>query len=167
MECRERRVALIALILLLPLPAAAITGLMIWQYGQVAGWYVGCGLVLLWLWAWRQVLSRSVVLIIDDVGIEDRRNGLGIIPWEDILRIEEEYGQDQPNIRIHVVEPEKYLAILPWWRRAMNPILRPIKKDVWVISCLAVEPGEEVIWAYLRKHHGVLTGMGRGTGEPD
>lgn len=64
-----------------------------------------------------RLFKREPVVIIDEVGIEDIRNGLGIIPWEEIGVILVIHMKLSKLISIETTDERSLLSIVPWYRK--------------------------------------------------
>lgn len=69
----------------------------------------------------KMVISNKIILQVDEVGIYDRTSyiSLGQISWEDIKEINYKTLLDQEFIAIELVDDDKYLKRLNWFKRRL------------------------------------------------
>lgn len=83
----------------------------------VAGWIgvvaFGVGFVVVPL----QLSRTTPQIIINDLGIDDRRAGWGLIAWSDIRRISVARFYATKFLSIEVENPQIYLARMPFYKR--------------------------------------------------
>lgn len=64
-----------------------------------------------------RLFKRGPVIIIDEVGIEDVRTDVGIIPWEEITSILVKRVNLISFITIEVTDEKKLFSIIPWYKK--------------------------------------------------
>lgn len=171
LECSIRRGKLLAIIILVPFPAAAISALLGFKAASLFGDAIGISISvfiatlfsLFWLRCWYNLLFRRIVLIINEFGIEDRRIGVGVIAWADIERISLIRGRDEPHIVIHVHQEAKSFFIMPFHQRLwiglrqlirMNSLRNLIGVNPLIIDCFALTPDFNEIWSCINAYYG-------------
>ncbi len=70
----------------------------------------GGGLFLVLSMAWEQ--SSAAVLVMNEEGITDRRLGVGLMLWTDILEVQIESRYSSQFICLRMQDPEKYISRL-------------------------------------------------------
>ena len=123
----------------------------------VVGWFgavfFGLCAVKIFIQAWQ----GGPRIVISDLGIDDRRGGLGLIRWEDIQAVWIQYLSSNRFMCIDLDEPERYLANLPWysrWLARANPILG---FSQLTLSFSALTPGLDEAMAFIRSRYAVST----------
>lgn len=159
LECRLRKGKLLAIIVLLPFPAAAASLLLgWWWFGSVVGaraglWASGAIGVLIaafWLRLIYEFIVHDVVVIIDEAGIEDRRNGLGVLQWEDIEHVGVERDREGVAFRIRLRDEAAYLRRLPAWRQICVKARRAWMLERGIkLECWTIKPGEDALGEWL------------------
>jgi len=105
-----------------------------------------------------QLVRRGAIVTIDQQGVFDARNGLGLIPWADIRTLQimrrsfwlgSKRGIDY--IGVHLNNPTPYLLRLPGWKRRLTMFGLRQGMPFAEISFLGLTPGVEEAAAYLRE----------------
>lgn len=105
------------------------------------------------------LFRRSAQVVIDEQGIEDRRSGIGPIPWTDIQRIQyfRQGRTAPPSLIMRVRDRSRYYPKVRGyssWIKGMEK--RLALEDTLTINFIALKPGFPQAWQYLQKHHGDL-----------
>jgi hypothetical protein len=92
-------------------------------------------------------LRRGPVVVIDDRGIDYRRFGVGRIEWVDVSGL---MYLGNSLLGIDVVDPEKYLARMPLWLRAMSRLNRACGYQPILVPFHTLRPGISEVREYLQ-----------------
>jgi hypothetical protein len=126
-------------------------------FPRVVGWigvgFFGLGFVVIPIMWFR----TDAQVIIDEEGIEDRRQGIGVIRWEEIRSLSVGSIEGTRFLCVNLIDPEKYHSRLPRWKRPMVAANRFLGVHGVPIGFSGLSPGIEEVWAYLQARH-------RGTG---
>lgn len=121
---------------------------------QVFGWlgvcFFGLGLVII---PARFFRSRPEV-VIDRRGIEDRRLGIGLIPWEDVIGVSVRAIRSSKFLSVEVSEPGKYLTRYKPWQRQMARANRALGFSEISIAFTGLSPSLAVAWKYIEQVYG-------------
>ncbi len=104
-----------------------------------------------------RITGPEPIIVIDELGIEDLRSGLGKIPWRDIASLE---------IRSHLGEEFLYIetARADWYLGDGVPMSTVTRNStntsaLWM-SLKGVSPSASRVRSYLTKNHGAIMGGG-------
>jgi hypothetical protein len=101
-------------------------------------------------------------VLINAHGIEDRRLKLGVIPWQDIRGLSIGSVNSAKFLCIDLVDPEKYLSMMPRWKRHLASANQALGFSALSISFSSLSPGLKEVWAYLQAQGELLDGGRRG-----
>lgn len=126
----------------------------------IGGGLIAIGLLCLYVIGF-QLMRRGPIVTIDQQGILDVRNGLGLIPWSDIrdLRVSRQRIRSNRGIErigIYLVDPTPYLLRLPGWKRALTQFGLRQGMPVAEISFVGLTPGIKEAVAFLRQGSRVM-----------
>ena len=117
---------------------------------RVVGWsgvvFFGLGFVV----APIMMLRNGPQVIISDEGIEDRRQKLGVIRWEEIRSLSVGSVQSAMFLRVELSDPERTLSRLPPWKRRLAELNRVLGFPGLSISFSGLSPGLREAWAHLQ-----------------
>jgi hypothetical protein len=102
------------------------------------------------------MFRRGPQLVIDDAGIEDRRQKMGVIRWEDIRSLSIGSVSSAKFLCVELTDPEKYLSRVPRWRRALASMNPKMGFPEVTISFSGLRPGLEEVWAFLQSRNARL-----------
>ncbi|HEX3314436.1 MAG TPA: STM3941 family protein [Gemmataceae bacterium] len=152
MECRNSKTKLLGLFLLTCALGAGsyfCTTLPSLK-AQIAGWlgvaFFGLGAVAVPV----RALRGGPQVVIDDDGIDDRRLNVGVIRWEDIRSLSIGTVKSSKFLCIEVAEPEKYLRVLPAWKRKLAELNGALGFPPLTISFTGLSPGIDEVWDHLQ-----------------
>jgi hypothetical protein len=125
---------------------------------RVVGWigvsFFGLGFIALPI----QFFRAGPQVVINDEGIEDRRDRLGIIRWGDIRSLSIGLVSSAKFLCVEVADPERYLSRLPRWGRSLTAATKALGLPALTIGFSGLSPGLKEAWAYLQARHSRLTG---------
>jgi hypothetical protein len=159
MECRAtslQKLGLIAL-LLVGFGLTAISTGTIFQNAtpplvvRIAGWIGLVGLVLL-LPFLRCFFSQRAVVVVSDVGIDDARLGLGLIPWRDIASTSVIYLRNQPKLQLWLRDSRGYMQRWSIPRRVMGRVAIAMGSSPFSMNFLFLTPGFRPVVNYVTRH---------------
>ncbi len=117
---------------------------------QIFGWlgvfFFGLSLLLIPV----RLIRGGVVVLIDDVGIEDRRTGIGTVPWEDIRALRIVKIKSTRLLCVDVTDPEKYMSILSPYKRLLAKSNIALGFSPVTIGFVGLTPSQREVWEYLR-----------------
>jgi hypothetical protein len=122
----------------------------------VFGWIGVAFFGLAGLAAIAQLFRKGPQLVFSEDGIEDRRWGVGPIPWAEVVAVWIGSVESSKFLCVQVLDPEPYLQSMPFHRRWLarrNPALgfAPIS-----LAFMGLSPSIEVVWEYLCRQPGVV-----------
>lgn len=117
---------------------------------QVVGW-IGVGFFGLGFIAFPVMFFRSgPQVVINDEGIEDRRQKIGMIRWEDVWLLSIGSVSSAKFLCVDLSDPEKYLSRLPRWGRWVAATNEKLGYSALTIGFSGLSPGLKEVWAYLQ-----------------
>jgi hypothetical protein len=133
------------------------------RFGRMLAFLVfGCLLIMMGLLCLYvvsiQLVRRGAIVTIDQQGLMDARNGVGLISWADIRSLQitrrsfwlgGKCGIDY--IGVYLDNPTPYLLRLPGWKRRLTVLGLRQGMPFAEISFLGLTPGVEEAAAYLRE----------------
>ena len=129
-------------------------------FSRAVGWvgvgFFGLGFIVIPIMWFR----TGAQVVINDEGIEDIRQKIGVIRWEDIRGLWIGRVESTKFLCIELVDSEKYLSRLPRWTRPLTAATRAIGFPPLTIGFTGLSPGLEEVWAYLQSRENWL---GRGS----
>lgn len=155
MECRAsvpRTLGLCVLAILMTTASYSLTWL-----GEpipvIVGWIGAVFFGLCTVRIYIQALQGGPRIIISDLGIEDRRTGLGLIRWKDIREVRIQHMKSNRFMCIDVEEPERYLADLPWYRRWLARANAALGFSKLTLNFSAMTPGLDEAMAFIHSRY--------------
>jgi hypothetical protein len=125
---------------------------------RVVGW-IGVGFFGLGFIAFPVMFFRTAPqVIINDQGIEDRRQKIGVIRWDDIRSLSIGSVKSARFLCLEVADPEKYLCRLPRWKRSLVAANEALGFPALTIGFSGLSPGLKEVWAYLQARDSMLSG---------
>lgn len=118
----------------------------------VIGWLLIVGFGAGFVVCLREALSRQPRLLIDEEGIEDRRLGLGKIPWTEILDVRLVRMQRVPLLALFLRDPGPWLEKLPRFRRWAARTNQRMGLSPFVISLAATKQKAGKVHDLVREH---------------
>jgi hypothetical protein len=129
---------------------------------RAVGWFgvvfFGLGFIMIPV----KLVTSGPQVMINDEGIEARRLGVGLIPWQDIDSLSLASVNRTRFLNIWVTDPEKYISILPKWKRAVALIQQKMGFSVLTLTFSGLSPGIDEVWTYLKDRD--FYGKKEGTG---
>lgn len=122
----------------------------------LVGWFgvafFGLGGVL----AIAQLFRKGPQVVFGPDGIEDRRWGLGPIPWEEVVGVWIGTVEGGKFLCVQVRDPEPYLRSLPAHRRWLARRNPALGFGHLTVAFVGLSPPIEVVWDYLCSCPGVV-----------
>ena len=100
-----------------------------------------------------QLFRSGPAIVFDEIGIEDRRCSMGVIPWVEISSIKKVTIEKTSFIGICVVEPERYLNRLPMHQRALIKVAESMGAPMISLSFVGLSPSLDIAWKYIQERH--------------
>jgi hypothetical protein len=107
-------------------------------FGVFAAWF---GLKLM--------LRKGPTLIINESGINDKRLGVGQIPWTAVSSVSAYEVRNKPFIELWLSDESTYVSRLPRWQRMYAPIVKVTGHSPFVISMTFLTPGFKPVYEYV------------------
>ena len=118
----------------------------------VVGWLLVAGFGACFAVSVGQAFTRDPRLVIDGEGIEDRRLGLGKIPWSEIRELRLVRMHRVPLLALSLRDPAPWLERLPRLRRFAARTNQRMGLSPFVISLAATKQKAEAVHAIVREH---------------
>jgi hypothetical protein len=99
-------------------------------FGVPAAWF---GLQLMF--------RKGPTLTINESGIDDKRLGVGQIPWTAISSVSAYEVRNNPLIELWLSDESTYVSRMPRWQRMYAPIAKATGHSPFVISTTFLTPG--------------------------
>ncbi len=123
---------------------------------RVVGW-IGVGFFGLGFIAFPVMFFRTgAQIVINDEGIEDCRQKIGVIRWEDIRSLSIGSVYSAKFLCVEVADTEKYLSQLPRWKRSYAAVNEALGFPALTIGFSGLSPGLKEVWAYLQARESML-----------
>ncbi len=116
---------------------------------RVVAWF---GIVFGVLAAWfglKLMFRKGPTLIINEFGIDDKRIGVGQIPWTAISSVSAYKVRNKPFIELWLSDESAYIARLSRWQRMYVPIAKATGNSPFVISTTWLTPGFRPVYEYI------------------
>lgn len=97
-----------------------------------------------------QLFRRGATVVIDELGVSDRRMGVGRIPWEDIASVSVGQVKRQRFISLWLRNEEQYLSRGPARRRWVAAVNRALGFSPFYMSFTGLTPGLDDAYARLK-----------------
>ena len=157
LECRTSPIKMA----LLFIGCAALVAVCYWCTGiptikaQLAGWgglvFFGAGLIIIPIQAVRQ---RGAVLTFSPTGVEDRRFGLGLVPWDEVVHVQVQSVRDQRFLCLYLRDEAPYLARMSWYKRMLATANRNMGFPLVSIGFIGlhgrIEDAERYAWRHVQ-----------------
>jgi hypothetical protein len=95
-------------------------------------------------------LRWGAVIVINEFGIEDRRWGTGVIPWEDIESMSIYSVENCACLQLWVKDPAKYVTRMSWWNRKISDFNKSSGFSPIQLDFVAVSPGIDEAIRYIK-----------------
>ena len=116
---------------------------------RVLAWLgIAIGVLAAWLGI-QQMIRKGPTLIINESGIDDKRLGVGQIPWTAISSISAYAVRNKPIIELWLSDESTYVSRLPRWQRMYAPIAKATGHSPFVISMTFLTPGFRPVYEYI------------------
>jgi len=113
--------------------------------------FVACAIVICTRW-----LQKGPQIVLDQFGIEDRRQSLGVVEWCDIQRVSIREIHGAEFLALDVENPEKYLSRLSRWSRWGSRSLVRQGYPAIAISFTFVDPSLDQVLQFIQRNHAKL-----------
>jgi hypothetical protein len=117
---------------------------------RVAGW-VGVILLALVIPTVRPLFASRAVVILNDVGIDDARIGLGLIPWRDMESVSCYELRGRPAIQFWLRDERSYLDRWAPWRRVLAKAVVALGYSPLSMNFVGISPGFEPVYSYIKR----------------
>ncbi len=99
----------------------------------------------------RQIFRKGPTLIINESGIDDKRLGVGQIPWTAISSVSafKVPFRNKPLIELWLSDESTYVSRMPRRIRMVAPILKANGHSPFVISMTILTPGFRPVYEYI------------------
>jgi hypothetical protein len=88
-----------------------------------------------------QLFRHGPTVVIDELGVFDRRMGVGPIPWEDIASVSVAEVKRQRVLSLWLRNEEPYLSRASAWRRRLAAANRALRFSPFCRSFTGLTPG--------------------------
>lgn len=101
----------------------------------------------------KQLTIGGSTVIFSREGLEDRRWGIGIIPWNEIaaVRVLEIQSTKMLELRLH--NPEMYMQQLPWHLRLFSGLNKTFGFTNFNLVFTGLNPGFDAALAYIKNNY--------------
>jgi len=89
-------------------------------------------------------------LVLDDDGLEDRNNGMGVIAWEDIARISDGEANGAVFINLFVRNEEEYLSRVSNLKRKTLQLNKKLGYSSITIAMAGIKLGADELMRMIR-----------------
>jgi len=97
------------------------------------------------------MLRKGATLIVNEFGIDDKRLGIGQIPWTAISSVSTYKVRNAPMIEIWLIDESTYVSRMPRLQRLYVPIAKATGHSPFVISMIWLTPGFQPVYEYIRR----------------
>lgn len=97
----------------------------------------------------QQMIRKGPTLILNESGIDDKRLGVGQIPWAAISSISSYVVRNKPIIELWLSDESAYISRLPRWQRMYAPIAKATGHSPFTISMAFLTPGFRSVYEYI------------------
>jgi hypothetical protein len=115
----------------------------------VVGWFGVAFFGLYLISILLQVFRHGPTVVIDELGVLDRRMGVGRIPWGDIASVSVAQVRRQRLISLWLRNEEQYLSQASAWRRNLALANRGLGFSLFCMSFNGLTPGLDEAYARL------------------
>ena len=120
--------------------------------GGLHRWLVPALYGIAFLLLLQKLIRRGPKVILSNKGIEDRRLGIGLIPWEEISQLAIEHIHAAEFLAVSVIDPDKYATRMSWANRLGSRSLVKHGYPPIAISFEMLDTSWEVIWTFIEKY---------------
>ena len=97
----------------------------------------------------RLMLRKGPTLTINESGIDDKRLGVGRIPWTAISSVSAYEVRNKPLIELWLSDETAFVSRMPRWQRMYAPIAKATGHSPFVISTTFLTPGFRPVYEYI------------------
>ncbi len=97
------------------------------------------------------VFRKGPTLTINESGIDDKRLGVGQIPWTAISSVSAYVVRNKPLIELWLSDESSYVSRMPRWQRMCAPIAKATGHSPFVISTTFLTPGFRSVYEYIQR----------------
>lgn len=97
----------------------------------------------------RTMFGEDPTLTLTESGINDKRLGVGLIPWSAISSVSAYQRYSTPLIELWLADESIYIAKMPRWKRIAGPIAKATGHSPFVISTSFLTPGFRPVYEYI------------------
>ena len=115
---------------------------------MVSGLGIALGIPAAWF-GLQQMFRKGPTLILNESGIDDKRLGVGLIPWTAISSVSAYAIRNRPLIELWLSDESTYVSRLPRWQRMYAPIAKATGHSPFVISMTFLTPGFRPVYEYI------------------
>jgi hypothetical protein len=95
------------------------------------------------------MFRKGPTLTINESGIDDKRLGVGQIPWTAISSVSAYEVRNKPLIELWLADESTYVSRMPRWQRMYAPIAKATGHSPFVISTTFLTPGFRPVYEYI------------------
>jgi hypothetical protein len=119
-------------------------------FGQLVGWFglIFFGLCLAAILL--QLFRRGPTIVIDEVGVLDRRLAVGSIPWQDISSVSLIQIKRQRFISLWLRNEDEYLSRMRGWKQGIARANRALGFSPFCLGFTGLTPGLDEAYARIR-----------------
>jgi hypothetical protein len=117
---------------------------------QAVGWFGVAFFGLCFAAILFQLFRRGPTVVIDELGVFDRRMGVGPIPWEEIASVSAADVKRQRLISLWLRNEEPYLSRASAWRRRLAAANRALGFSPFCMSFTGLTPGFDEAYGRLK-----------------
>jgi len=118
---------------------------------QVVGWFGVAFFSLCFVAILFQLFRQGPTVVIDEIGVFDRRLGVGRIPWEDIASVSVAQVKSQRIISLWLRNEDRYLSQSSAWRRRLAAANRALGFSPFCMSFTGLTPGFDEAYGRLKR----------------
>jgi hypothetical protein len=116
---------------------------------RVAAWFgIVFGVAAAWF-GLQLMYRKGPTLTINESGIDDKRLGVGQIPWTAISSVSAYEVRNKPLIELWLSDESTYVSRMPRWQRMYAPIAKATGHSPFVISTTFLTPGFRPVYEYI------------------
>jgi hypothetical protein len=158
MECRSSFAQQVGAVVLFALAVVLI----VYGIGVIPGWsvppvpvraagWVGVILLALVIPTVRPLFASRAVVILNDVGIDDARIGLGLIPWRDMESVSCVELRGRPQIQFWLRDESSYLERWALWRRVLAKAVVALGYSPFSMNLSGISSEFEPVYSYIKR----------------